>query len=583
MFSRDITKGLSSTVSSASSQKEIFDPRLKQMVLPEHRDAVEDAVRRSKRPVRVVMERLGLMSQRDWAQKSSEISGLDLISLDDIPVQLPQDPRLSPAFQERKAVLLAELSDTGATAIIADPFDAETLRALSQLFGSGLHLQIATERDIEAARERAAEQSIGEDLPGGISGNLGGKTEIDDTTLHELANDAPTVRFLETLFTEAIEAKATDIHIEPQKDGMRIRLRIDGILSERPMPARALERGIVSRVKILAGMDISEKRLPQDGSILHRFGGSSIDMRVATAPGVHGESIVLRLLDTDADLGSLEALQMPPLVLKSFRDAIAQPNGLILMTGPTGSGKTTSLHAALGDINDVGRKIVTIEHPVEINTPGLVQIEVKPEIGLTFASILRTALRHDPDVLMAGEIRDAETAELAVRAAMTGHLVFSTLHTNRAGEALARMMDMGVPDYLLRSVLRLAAAQRLVRRLCPCARKASRDIGPAMIEEIKAMVTLARDLPPMTDWNLRMATGCEACHGTGYKGRVAVFETLGPAELNTSLAQEDQALQAKGMPRAAFDLITRGETSVEEVVRVFGLISGMQGVPRHVG
>ncbi|MEO0370120.1 MAG: GspE/PulE family protein [Pseudomonadota bacterium] len=576
MFSRDIEKGLS-TVPSTSSAKTEFDPQLRQMIPLAHLDAVADAVERSRRPVRVVMERLGLMSQREWAKKSSEISRLPLVSLEDIPSSLPQDPRLSPAFQQRKAVLLADLSDAGATAIVADPFDPETLRALRQLFGANLRLQVATERDIEAARERETAQKADAENSRNVNHISGSPTEIDDTALHELANDAPTVRFLETLFAEAIEARATDIHIEPQKDGMRIRLRIDGILSERPMPARNLERGILSRIKILAGMDISEKRLPQDGSILQRFGGTSIDMRVATAPGVHGESIVLRLLDAQADLGSLAALNMPAAVLQSFRAALAQPNGLILMTGPTGSGKTTSLHAALGDINDVGRKIVTIENPVEINTPGLVQIEVKPEIGLTFASILRTVLRHDPDVLMVGEIRDAETAELAVRAAMTGHLVFSTLHTNRAGEALARMRDMGVPDYLLRSVLRLAAAQRLVRRLCDCSTKASKAIGPAMIAEIKAMGTLAGDLPAASTWNLRMPKGCAACHGTGYKGRIAVFETLGPAELTASLSQADPASQVAGMPRAAFDLVIQGTTSIDEIVRVFGLISGMQG------
>ena len=581
MFARDIIKGSrgrASDTRKAPEKKPVFDPRLQRMIPAEHLDAVADAVARSKRPVRVVMERLGLMSQKDWAQKASEMSGLELLSLDDIPTLLPQDPRLSPAFQERKAVLLSQVSETGATAIVADPFDVETLRALSQLFGAGLEVKIATERDIEAARDRA---ESGENSPEGVNPISGLSGEIDDTTLQELANDAPTVRFLETLFADAIEAKATDIHIEPQKDGMRIRLRIDGILSERPMPARELERGILSRIKILAGMDISEKRLPQDGSILQRFGASAIDMRVATAPGVHGESIVLRLLDTQADLGSLEALQMPSPVLTSFREALAQPNGLILITGPTGSGKTTSLHAALGDINEVGRKIVTIENPVEINTPGLVQIEVKPEIGLTFASILRTVLRHDPDVLMVGEIRDAETAELAVRAAMTGHLVFSTLHTNRAGEALARMMDMGVPDYLLRSVLRLAAAQRLVRKLCSCAQKASRAMGPAMIGEVKAMAALAPDLPPVSTWNLRMPTGCEACHGTGYEGRMAVFETLGPAALSAARTVEDHALQVDGMPRAALDLVTRGETSVEEVIRVFGLISAMLEARAH--
>lgn len=553
-----------------------IDPVLQGLIPPDSLETVLEAVRRSNRSVRVVMERLGLVSQKDWAEQVSAAMGLPLLSFDQFPRKLADDARLSPSFQQRKVFLLAEVSETAVDAVVADPFDTEMMRALDQLFGARLRLSVATERDIEAALRRTQDDQTAPDASSDLSlPGVPRSGEIDETALLELANDAPTIRFIETLFTDAMEARATDIHIEQQKDGMRIRFRIDGLLSVRPSPSPALERGIVSRLKILAGMDISEKRLPQDGSITQRIGGRPVDIRVATAPSVHGEVLVLRLLDTDAGLGSLKDLDMPPAVLKTFRHAAAQPNGLILMTGPTGSGKTTTLHAALGDINEIGRKIVTIENPVEINTPGLIQIEVKPDIGLTFASVLRTVLRHDPDVLMVGEIRDAETAELAVRAAMTGHLVFSTLHTNRAGEALSRLVDMGVPDYLLRSVIRLAAAQRLVRKLCSCARKADSSIGPAMITEIKAMARLTRDLPPVSKWHLRMAKGCEKCHGTGYRGRVAVFETLGAEQLQAGMGTAAQALAVDGMPRAAIELVSRGETTAEEVVRVFGLMSAL--------
>jgi type II secretory ATPase GspE/PulE/Tfp pilus assembly ATPase PilB-like protein len=321
---------------------------------------------------------------------------------------------------KRNSVALLSLEGGRARIAIANPAARMVLQAIGMLFDQALDLVVATDRDIEAAltRSETAEAEAAEPVAAVVTAG-----DLDADKLTELANNVPTVRYLDGLFARAVESGATDIHIEMLEKGPRVRLRMDGLLVEADAMERHLYEGVVSRLKILAGMDISERRLPQDGRIRQKSAGRSIDFRVASAPTVHGETLVLRLLDNRGARARLESLNLPASVIRPLRAALGQPNGLILMTGPTGSGKTTTLHAALAELNDVGRKIITIENPVEIQTPGLIQIEVKADLGWTFASALRTVLRHDPDVLMVGEIRDAETAELAVRAALTGHLV----------------------------------------------------------------------------------------------------------------------------------------------------------------
>ena len=354
-----------------------------------------------------------------------------------------------------------------------------------------------------------------------------------------------------------------------QAGGPRVRVRVDGDLVQVPPPDHDHYAGILSRLKILADMDISERRLPQDGRIRQKISGRDIDMRVASTPTIHGESIVLRLLDSGGAPSSMDALQMPKEVASIFRKALQQPNGLILVTGPTGSGKTTTLHAALNSIKNTRRKIVTIENPVEIQSAGLQQIEVNPDLGWTFAAALRTVLRHDPDILMVGEIRDSETAELAVRAAMTGHLVLSTLHTNRAIDAPLRMIDMGIPDYLLTSVLRMSAAQRLVRKLCAeCAQPkdiSASDRSAALFEKL---ARLDPGLGPVSGWTPKQSMGCDVCSGTGFHGRFPVFEAL-DAGLITQLRAAPQtryrSMWAEGMRHVA-----EGRTTVQEITRVLG-------------
>ncbi len=530
---------------------------------------VSDAAAATGQPVRAVLDRLGLISQKEWARASAEHLKYPLLMLDDLPERLPTDPRLSQSYLQRSAIAPIEISDQRAFFAVADPFDQQALAALNMIFGAALELGVATDRDIEmaSARSIAAAEADAPDASKLVAPGDG--LSLDTDKLTELANNAPTVRYLETLFDAALEMRATDIHLEPTKKSARVRLRIDGELIEVQSPDTGIYEGVVSRLKILAGMDISERRLPQDGRIRQRLAGREIDMRVASAPMIHGETIVLRLLDNQEGLSKLSDLKLPAHVAKRLGTAIKQPNGLILVTGPTGSGKTTTLHAAMNELNDTRRKIVTIENPVEIQTPGLQQIDVNPELGWTFAAALRTVLRHDPDIIMVGEIRDSETAELAVRAAMTGHLVFSTLHTNTAQDAADRLIDLGVPEYLMKSVVRLVAAQRLVRRVCPsCAepmdlsrRPKTRDLFAKLDQRTGAHTDPAQ-------WQLVRSVGCETCNQTGFRGRLALFEAMEPEELAAKDKRSQRTMASEGVR-----MIAEGHTTLEEVMRVLGVKS----------
>lgn len=533
---------------------------------------VTDASASTGQPIRAVLDRLGLVPQKEWARASAEQFGISLVTLDDIPELLPQDPRLSEEYLRRNAIVPLEFSQGLAYIAVADPFDEDAVTALQMIFGTSLKLAVGTDRDIELAMarsEEAADAARSSATTNVVPGQDG--LDLDTDKLTELANNAPTVRYLEGLFDGAVEMRATDIHLEPSKNAARVRLRVDGELVEVSPPEKSIYEGVVSRLKILAGMDISERRLPQDGRIRQRLAGRDIDMRVASAPMIHGETIVLRLLDNLEGLSTLSDLKLPAHVQKRIGGAIKQPNGLILVTGPTGSGKTTTLHAAMNALNETRRKIVTIENPVEIQTPGLQQIEVNPELGWTFAAALRTVLRHDPDVIMVGEIRDSETAELAVRAAMTGHLVFSTLHTNTASDAATRMIDLGVPEYLIRSVVRLVAAQRLVRRVCPdCAQRVDLKGRPKIRDLFAKLDQRTGSQTDPATWNLVNSVGCDACNQTGFRGRLALFEAMEPDELFTpqgsAAARRLQTMGSEGVR-----MIAQGHTTMEEVMRVLGV------------
>lgn len=528
-----------------------------------------EAVRTTGQPVRVLLERLGLVQQKAWAEAAAHEADLPLVTLDQMPAPLPSDDRLSEAYLKRNSIAPLEIGEGQARFAVADPFNDQAFAALKMLFGDQLTLAVATDGDIETALGRGPEIAEDTTTEANETAAAAQPLDLDASRLKELANNAPTVKYLNQIFANAVEMRATDIHVEMLAGGPRVRVRVDGDLVQIAPPDRELYSGILSRLKILADMDISERRLPQDGRIRQKLSGRDIDMRVASTPTIHGESIVLRLLDSGGAPNSMDALQMPKKVASIFRKSLQQPNGLILVTGPTGSGKTTTLHAALNSIKNTRRKIVTIENPVEIQSAGLQQIEVNPDLGWTFAAALRTVLRHDPDILMVGEIRDSETAELAVRAAMTGHLVLSTLHTNRAIDAPLRMIDMGIPDYLLTSVLRMSAAQRLVRKLCSdCAVPkdvSGSDRSAALFEKL---AKLDPSLGPVSDWTPKQSVGCDICSGTGFHGRFPVFEAL-DADLITKLRAAPhtryRSMWAEGMRHVA-----EGRTTVQEITRVLG-------------
>jgi len=395
--------------------------------------------------------------------------------------------------------------------------------------------------------------------------------EDQEVDLSEAAQDASIVKFVNQILAEAITKRATDVHFEPFEDQLRVRYRIDGVLAEANVPPTVgqFRAAIVSRLKILSHLDIAEKRLPQDGRVKLKIAGREIDVRVSVIPMLHGEAVVLRILDRSATMLGLGSLGMAERDLRTFQTILELPHGIVLVTGPTGSGKTTTLYAGLSQINTIDRKIITIEDPIEYHLRGINQIQVSEKRGLTFARGLRAVLRHDPDVILVGEIRDKETAAIAVQASLTGHLVFSTLHTNDAPGALTRLVDMGIEPYLVASSLELVMAQRLIRLLCPACKEAL----PA--EEIReARKTWGSELPQV----LYRGTGCRECEGTGYRGRQGIFELMPITDeiralvLANRSANEIRAVAVKQGMRSlredGFRVLREGKTTLEEILRV---------------
>ena len=391
----------------------------------------------------------------------------------------------------------------------------------------------------------------------------------DDEELKDMASEAPIIRLVNHLFARALDLNASDIHFEPNEDHLDVRCRVDGIMTRIERLPIKIHTAVASRLKLMARLDIGEKRLPQDGRIDSRIGNKQLDMRVSTLPGMHGESIVLRILDRSDTAVSLQQLGMPENILKTWQRLITQPHGMILITGPTGSGKTTTLYATLEKINSEKQKIITVEDPVEYQLEGITQIQANASIGLNFAAGLRSIVRQDPDILMVGEIRDHETAEIPIESALTGHLVFSTLHTNDAAGAVTRLQDMGVESYLISSSLLAIQAQRLVRRVCT-------DCGhehPLTDDEAVVLEISKADYP-----HVRRGAGCERCAGTGYRGRIGLYELLvmtdtlrhevaTGADANVIRAQAVKE-GMKTLRQDALEKLAAGLTTPEEVVRV---------------
>jgi general secretion pathway protein E len=456
---------------------------------------------------------------------------------------------------------------------MADPLDDFTREAISAALGRPVAVAVAVPIELEAAFDRLYAEP--EQEAGGLFAEVvttDEPTEEDAERLKDLASEAPVIRLVNQLIARAVETHASDVHIEPFEDRLRVRYRYDGVLHEIDPPPARLSAAVISRVKIMARLDIAERRLPQDGRIRLTVRGQEIDFRVSTVPSLYGESVVLRVLDRTAVEFDFSKLGLAREIREGVERALDLPNGMVLVTGPTGSGKTTTLYTGLLKLNSVARKIVTVEDPIEYQLRGINQIQVKPQIGLNFASLLRSILRQDPDVIMIGEIRDLETAQIAVQAALTGHLVLSTVHTNSAAATVTRLRDMGVEDYLLAATLKGVLAQRLVRRLCPHCKTA--EPAPAALIERFALDRLAPAAAPIM---LYRPVGCPECRGTGYRGRRAIAELLLPSPEIDRLVFEradqgavERAAVADGM-RPIFEAgllaVLEGDTTIEELVR----------------
>jgi general secretion pathway protein E len=520
---------------------------------------------------------LGYVSEEDVVKALTRQFGvrhLALASLSITPV--PIRDRLSPKYMREHKVFPVEVKDGGLTVAMSDLTDPYTLDDLRLSTGFAITVCLAKEREIiEAIDQYYGEgQTTIEKIVKGYSeeeGGGSGEDREDVDHLRDLASEAPVIQLVNLLITRAVEARASDIHIEPFEDTLRIRYRVDGVLLDYESPPKRLQRAVISRVKIMAKMNIAERRLPQDGRIRLQILGKDLDLRVSTIPTLYGESVVMRILDRSSLLLSLGELGFPDDVRLQFQRLIRKPHGMILVTGPTGSGKTTTLYTALSEINSADKKIITIEDPVEYQLRGVNQIHVKPKIGLTFANGLRSIVRQDPDIIMVGEIRDAETADIAIHSALTGHLVFSTLHTNDAPGAITRLLDMEIENYLVSSVLVAVLAQRLVRVICPeCREPYQLDVAAVRKMGIKTEV----------DGSLQVfrGKGCAACNFTGYHGRTGIYEFLAISEEIQRLIlekadanvirQKALALGMKTLWEDGWRKVEQGVTTLEDLLRV---------------
>jgi len=543
----------------------LTDEQLRQSLLDDGGGVIQSAVN------------LGYVDEVAALKAVAEESGLDFVDLREYAVDLealkgfPQKliyrHSLFPIGRENGSIIVAT----------ADPLDLYPLDEASSATGKHL-IPVVAERG-EIARLVKRYMGVGSETVEGLVAAAGEDEvelldgfESDGSELSEMAQEASVVRLVNEILLEAIESRASDVHIETQSDGLVIRYRIDGILHPQPVPPEInrFQAAIISRLKIMARLNIAEKRLPQDGRIKLRVHSREVDIRVSVIPMIHGEGMVMRVLDKGSMVFELRGLGMSEEIYKTFHELIRMPHGIILVTGPTGSGKTTTLYSSLLEIKGPDNKIITTEDPVEYQLDGINQIQVHPKIGLTFAASLRAILRHDPDVVLVGEIRDLETAENAIQASLTGHLVFSTLHTNDAAGAYTRMVDMGVEPFLVASTVEAVMAQRLIRRLCPACKAPYKP----------SRADLPTDFPwdKLEDQPLYKAVGCRTCRNAGYSGRFGIYELLVTTETIRQLAHDRvsswelrKAALAEGMKPLrmdAWDKTMMGQTSVEEVVRL---------------
>ena len=519
---------------------------------------------------------LGFAREEEYLEKLAAVVGVPFLRLAGEEIDtglLPAVPtkavfqyNVIPVREERGCLLVAT----------DEPFNGGMLDALRLASGMRVRLALSPANDIAAAAKRY--YGVGADTLDRMMQD-DDRIDVDPTDdlfkaeISDLDQEASIVRFVNQVIWEAYKERSTDIHLEPMEDELRIRYRVDGRLHQTPLPPQLtrFQAAIISRIKVMANMDIAEKRLPQDGRIGLRIKGEDIDIRVSTMPTAYGESVSLRLLMKGGEMISLEELGLLPRDMEIINRYIHRPNGIILVTGPTGSGKSTSLYSYLHEINSIDQRIITVEDPIEYEMEGINQINVRSDIGLTFATALRHILRQDPDVIMIGEIRDFETAEIAIRASLTGHLVFSTLHTNDASGAITRLIDMGVEPFLVASSVKAVVAQRLVRRLC-------KDCRVPTQPDVTFLKSMAFPLERLEKEPVYEATGCDACRHTGYKGRMGIYEVLSISESIEPLIVERRSagdIKTQGLKEGmrtlrddGWEKVLRGITTIDEVIRV---------------
>ena len=521
-----------------------------------------------------ILVRAGMVAERDLGDALSSQLGVALVDTTAYPELPVLEEQVSPRFMRESRALPLQEDETQLILAMVDPVDLYVQQAFALATHRTVVPRLALPSEWDAAFERlyGSGKTSMDQIVGEVETREDDSANEDLQQLKELASEAPIVRLVSLIISHALEARASDIHIEPFENRLIVRYRVDGVMHEVESPPRRFSAAVISRIKIMASLDIAERRLPQDGRIKLRLHGKEIDLRVSTVPTMHGESVVMRILDKSSTSLDFATLGFDPAVLARFQAVLAQPHGIVLVTGPTGSGKTTTLYTALDQLNNPDLKILTVEDPVEYQMEGINQIQVKPQIGLTFANALRSIVRQDPDVIMIGEIRDLETAQIAVQSALTGHMVLSTLHTNDAASTINRLLDMGVDDYLLTSTVNGILAQRLIRTLCTHCREPH-----VALPEVVDGMQLRRfsDAPQIT---LYRPMGCSECGGTGYSGRVSIVELLTMTDSvralvmrhvtagevrKQAIAEGMQTMFENGLAKAV-----AGVTTIEEVLRV---------------
>jgi general secretion pathway protein E len=530
-------------------------------------------------PLGTLLVQQGLITEEDLLEALSEQLGLPFwrkleeVGIEHIPVS-----KIPIAFYRQQKVFPIAFTDGGLKVAVSDPLNLQPLDDLAVFLGAPVEPVISSERELMAAinryfdRETGSTEQVMQDIEGEDLGAIANEIEETDDLL-DLASEAPVIRLVNSILTQAVRARASDVHIEPFERELKVRYRIDGLLYNTLTPPRRLQAAISSRIKVMANLNIAERRLPQDGRIRIRVGEKDVDIRVSVVPTAYGERIVLRLLDKTSVLLGLEEIGMGEEAYVRYSRLIKRSNGIILVTGPTGSGKTTTLYGTLNKINAPELNIITIEDPIEYQLSGIGQIQVNPRIDLTFANGLRSILRQDPDIIMVGEIRDRETAEIAIQASLTGHLVFSTLHTNDAAGAVTRLLDMGVEAFLVSSSVLAIIAQRLVRVICKECREPYRP-DASLVKEMG----LDRASDPLFEGFFYRGKGCAACFQTGYRGRSGIYELLAIDDNIRNLIMsgaDSSVIRRKAIEQGMTTLfrdgvikVVKGTTTVDEVLRV---------------